>query len=99
MWEEFGQGRGDPAVHFLRLTQLPWECRVSWGLQALSGLLPMGTNVPIGHWGLRGDFALALAGQAQLLWFLIWGQHPAALSFLARVSGGINWQQGQVGVD
>lgn len=44
-------------------------------------------------------FLLALAEQAHLLPSLIWGQHLVALGCLARVSGGINWQQGQVGVD
>lgn len=67
-----------------------------------------GSALPAAHghgcppWALgtpEGDFALALAEQAQPLRSLIWSQHLAAPSCLARVSGGINWQQGQVGVD
>lgn len=73
-------------------------------LQSLSSSLPaalgMSSCCPLLDTGDPGGyFASALAERAQPLRSLILGLTQEALSFPARVSGGINWQQGQVGVD
>lgn len=73
---------------------------VSWGLHTLLWLQFLGTEVPFGLRTQEGDIALALAELAQFC-NSAYGdpRHLVPLSFLAGVSGGINWQQGQVGVD